>query len=130
MSAANRAGCPNRSATTPSGSAGSPPSSAAAMPTPTRSARAARRAATRPARSAAAASDPAGRAATIRPARPADADGIWAVLEPVIRGGEHYALPRDMTREAALAYWGAPGHDTFVAVDPQDGRVLGTYYVR
>ncbi len=64
----------------------------------------------------------------IRPATPADADGIWAVLEPVIRGGEHYALPRDLTRAAALAYWSAPGHDVFVAEDA--GRVAGTYFVR
>lgn len=67
---------------------------------------------------------------TIRPAALVDADGIWAVLEPVIRGGEHYALPRDMTREAALAYWRAPGHDAFVALDDSGGRVLGTYFVR
>lgn len=70
---------------------------------------------------------------TIRPARPSDADGIWAVLEPVIRGGEHFALPRDLTREAALAYWGSPGHDVFVAEGEGGeggGRVLGTYFVR
>jgi ribosomal protein S18 acetylase RimI-like enzyme len=66
----------------------------------------------------------------IRPAGPADAEGIWAVLEPVIRGGEHYALPRDMTREAALAYWGSPGHDVFVAEGGAGGRVLGISYVR
>jgi GNAT superfamily N-acetyltransferase len=64
----------------------------------------------------------------IRAATPADADEIWAVLSPVIRGGEHYALPRDMTCEAALAYWHAPGHDVFVAT--ADGRVIGTYFVR
>jgi ribosomal protein S18 acetylase RimI-like enzyme len=69
---------------------------------------------------------------SIRSATPADAGGIWSVLEPVIRGGEHYALPREMTREAALAYWGSPGHDVFVAVDGAagGGRVLGTYFVR
>jgi ribosomal protein S18 acetylase RimI-like enzyme len=68
----------------------------------------------------------------IRAATPADADGIWAVLEPVIRGGEHYALPRDLTREAALAYWGSPSHDVFVAIDDDGGGggVLGTYFVR
>ena len=66
---------------------------------------------------------------TIRAAAPADDDGIWAILEPVIRGGEHYALPRDLTREAALAYWRAPGHDVLVATG-EGGRVLGTYFVR
>ena len=33
---------------------------------------------------------------TIRPATRADDDAIWAMLEPVIRGGDTYALPRDM----------------------------------
>ena len=33
-----------------------------------------------------------------------DADAIWAILEPVIRAGETYPLPRDMDRESALAY--------------------------
>lgn len=66
---------------------------------------------------------------TIRPAEPRDADGIWAALEPVVRGGEHYALPRDMTRREALAYWLAPGHDVFVAAT-DDGELAGSYFVR
>lgn len=64
----------------------------------------------------------------IRPATPADADAIWRALEPILRAGEHYALPRDMTREAALAYWLAPAHEVFVAELPEG--VLGTYYLR
>jgi ribosomal protein S18 acetylase RimI-like enzyme len=64
----------------------------------------------------------------IRAVTAADHDAIWAALEPMLRGGEHYALPRDMTREAALAYWLAPDHDVFVAVD--DSGLLGTYYLR
>lgn len=64
----------------------------------------------------------------IRLATPADHDAIWAALEPMLRGGEHYALPRDMTREAALAYWLAPDHEVFVAVD--ESGLLGTYYLR
>jgi len=64
----------------------------------------------------------------IRRATPRDADAIWAALEPILRGGEFYALPPDWSREAALAYWLAPAHEVFVAVLP-DG-VLGTYYLR
>jgi L-amino acid N-acyltransferase YncA len=64
----------------------------------------------------------------IRPALPADADDIWRVLEPVIVTGETYALPRDMTREDALAYWSAPGHEVFVA--EERSVTLGTYYLR
>jgi ribosomal protein S18 acetylase RimI-like enzyme len=64
----------------------------------------------------------------IRPAAPGDFDAIWGILEPVIQAGETYALPRDMTREAALDYWIAPDRQSFVA-EP-DGEILGTYYLR
>ena len=52
---------------------------------------------------------------TIRPATPADADAIWSILEPVLRAGETYALPRDWNRDQALGYWFSDGHDVFVA---------------
>lgn len=64
----------------------------------------------------------------IRAAGAADAAAIWAILEPVIRAGETYALPRDMSEADALAYWLAPGHEAFVAEG--DGAILGTYYMR
>ncbi|MBS0474051.1 MAG: GNAT family N-acetyltransferase [Proteobacteria bacterium] len=64
----------------------------------------------------------------IRPATPADAPAIWAILEPVIRAGETYALDRDMSRADALAYWLGADKATFVAED--EGMVLGTYYLR
>jgi len=63
----------------------------------------------------------------IRAATPDDTAAIWSVLEPMIRAGETFALPRDMTREDALAYWFAPGHDVFVAED--GGAIVGTYYL-
>ncbi len=64
---------------------------------------------------------------TLRAARQADDDAIWAILEPIIRAGEAYALPRDWSREAALAYWHSPDHDVFVAED--DGAIVGTYFL-
>jgi ribosomal protein S18 acetylase RimI-like enzyme len=64
----------------------------------------------------------------IRPSTDADADAIWAILEPVIRAGETYALPRDWSRLDAMAYWHSPGHAVFVAEDA--GVVVGTYYLR
>ncbi len=64
----------------------------------------------------------------VRPATDADAEPIWQIIEPVIRAGETYALPRDMRRADALAYWRAPAHAVFVA--EADGAVLGTYYLR
>jgi GNAT superfamily N-acetyltransferase len=65
---------------------------------------------------------------TIRPAGTADADAIWAILEPVLRAGETYALPRDVSRADALAFWFAESHEVFVA--ESDGQVSGTYFLR
>ncbi|MEY8881259.1 hypothetical protein [Donghicola sp. XS_ASV15] len=41
----------------------------------------------------------------IRPATPQDSDAVWVMLEPVFRAGETYAIPTDISKEAALAYW-------------------------
>ena len=62
----------------------------------------------------------------IRPATADDDDAIWAVMAPVVAAGETYALPRDMPRAAALAWWKAPGNSVFVAQEPS-GQVVGTY---
>ncbi|MFT8675036.1 MAG: GNAT family N-acetyltransferase [Acetobacter sp.] len=64
----------------------------------------------------------------VRPVSTDDRSAIWAILEPVIRAGETYALDRDMTEGDALAYWMGPDKETFVAVE--DGQVLGSYYLR
>jgi ribosomal protein S18 acetylase RimI-like enzyme len=64
----------------------------------------------------------------IRAAKESDHDSIWQILEPVIRSGDSYALPRDLGREQALAYWFAPEKETFVWED--GGVVLGTYFLR
>ena len=63
----------------------------------------------------------------IRAANRQDDGPIWAILEPVIRAGETYALPRDMTRDQALAYWLSPVHETFVA--EERGFIVGTYFL-
>jgi L-amino acid N-acyltransferase YncA len=64
----------------------------------------------------------------IREARSGDADAIWAILEPVIRAGDTYALARDMRRDDALAYWFATGNEVFIA--EENGCVHGTYILR
>jgi ribosomal protein S18 acetylase RimI-like enzyme len=64
----------------------------------------------------------------IRATTDVDRDAIWEMLEPVIRAGEVFALPRDMTREQGLVYWFADGNWVLVAED--DGQTVGSYYVR
>jgi len=65
---------------------------------------------------------------TIRPATHDDRDAIWAIIGPTIRAGETYALDRDLSREDALNYWLGSDRETFVA--EEDGRIVGTYYIR
>jgi GNAT superfamily N-acetyltransferase len=64
----------------------------------------------------------------IRVAQSADRAAIWRILEPVIRAGETYALPRDMSEADALGYWCGADRETFVA--EREGGLVGTYYLR
>jgi L-amino acid N-acyltransferase YncA len=61
----------------------------------------------------------------IRPATDGDANAIWAIMEPIIRAGETYTLPRDMDKVSASAYWLSPEREVFVAQD--HGEIVGTY---
>lgn len=63
----------------------------------------------------------------VRLAQPPDRGAIWRILEPVIRAGDTYALPRDMGEADAFAYWTGFGRDVFVA--DEAGRIVGTYYL-
>jgi ribosomal protein S18 acetylase RimI-like enzyme len=64
---------------------------------------------------------------TVRPAGSGDADAVWKILEPTIRAGETYTLPRDMPPDQSLAYWFATGNEVFVA--EENGEVIGTYFL-
>jgi ribosomal protein S18 acetylase RimI-like enzyme len=64
----------------------------------------------------------------IRRATAADNAAVWGILEGVIRAGETYALPRDLSKADGLAYWTGADREAFVA--EQDGKILGTYYLR
>jgi len=61
----------------------------------------------------------------IRPAADDDKNSIWAIMEPILRAGETYALPRDMDKASALAYWLSSEREVFVAED--QGEIVGTY---
>ncbi len=45
-----------------------------------------------------------------------------------MRAGETYTLPREMSKDEALAYWMSPGHEVFVA--EEDGAIVGTYFLK
>ena len=65
----------------------------------------------------------------IRPATEADRDAIWNIFHEVVAAGDTYALDPNISREDALAYWLAPGTDTYVAEDRAIG-LAGTYILR
>jgi len=65
---------------------------------------------------------------SIRAATPGDDAAIWAMLRPVIEAGETYTFPRDISRDAAMAYWQSPGHAAHVA--EAGGEAVGTYWLR
>lgn len=61
----------------------------------------------------------------IRTATDRDWSLLWPLVEPVVRAGETYAYPLDLTSEQARALWmERPPGRTVVAVDA--GEVLGT----
>src|SRR5258706_11643804 len=64
----------------------------------------------------------------IRPAAGADANAIWAIMEPIIRAGETYTLPRNMDERAALEYWRCEALEEFVPED--NGKIVGTYFLQ
>lgn len=65
----------------------------------------------------------------IRPATPADWREIWTIVEPVVRAGETYALDRDLTEADAHLYWMGGDKEVFVAIDDEDGDMLGSYWI-
>src|SRR5439155_19484704 len=64
----------------------------------------------------------------IRPSTDGDQNAIWAIMEPIVRAGETYTLPRDMDRASALAYWFSAEREVFVAED--GGEIVGTYFLQ
>lgn len=65
----------------------------------------------------------------MRRALTGDGPAIADIIMPIIREGATYALDRDLSEEAALAYWLGPDRETFVALD-DDLSIIGTYYIR
>lgn len=66
---------------------------------------------------------------TIRRCRAADTDAIAALILPVFRAGDTYAIDPDIPEAEAVAYWCAPEKTVFVAEDAA-GQALGSYYMR
>ena len=66
-------------------------------------------------------------AVEIREATRADDDVVWAMLEPVFRAGDTYAVDSGITREGALHYWFLAEH-VYLAIDGE--TPVGTFYIK
>ncbi len=67
-------------------------------------------------------------AIALRPARiGTDDDALWAMLEPVFRAGETYAIDREISRSAALDWWQGGTHRALIA--QRGDAVLGSFYL-
>jgi GNAT superfamily N-acetyltransferase len=64
----------------------------------------------------------------LRVAKREDATAIWRILEPIIRAGETYTLPREMSKDDALAFWMAADHEVFVV--EENTNIVGSYFLK
>lgn len=64
----------------------------------------------------------------IREAKLKDFEAVWPLLRDVISAGDTYAFDPAMTAEEARRLWFEAPSRTFLAED--DGRMLGTYYIK
>lgn len=64
---------------------------------------------------------------TLRPIERGDADAVvWAMLEPVFRAGDTYAIDSGIPMDAALDYW----FTQRVWLAEAEGQALGTFYMK
>ena len=64
----------------------------------------------------------------IREAATEDFDQIWPIFQQIAVTGDTYAYPRDITMEQAFELWMEVPRKTYVV--EEDGKILGTYYVK
>ena len=64
----------------------------------------------------------------IRKADVSDRAQVWQIIKAVIAGGDTYVNAPDSSEEEMLAYWFSP--EKYVYVAEQDGRILGTYWLK
>lgn len=65
---------------------------------------------------------------TIRIATDADFDAIWPIFREIVRRGDTYAFPTDLSWDEAQHVWLEAPRQTFVYED--NGEVLGTYFIK
>jgi GNAT superfamily N-acetyltransferase len=57
-----------------------------------------------------------------------ESEAVWRILEPIIRGGDVYALPPNMSEAEGIGFWFAPENEVYCAEEA--GEMLGVAYLR
>ena len=66
---------------------------------------------------------------SIREFEERDWPALWAMLEPIFRAGETYALPTDVSQGEAYRFWVTAPRLCYVAVNPDD-EPIGSYFMK
>ena len=64
----------------------------------------------------------------IRQSTAADANGIWAILQPIIAKGDAYVFSPDMSKQDMLNYWLSTDKHTYTAL--LDDQIVGTFFMK
>ncbi len=67
--------------------------------------------------------------ATIRWANRADFPALWAIMEPIVRAGETYAIDPAINADDMADYWLKAPEECWVW-QADGGEILGTYYLK
>lgn len=59
----------------------------------------------------------------------ADADAVWAIIEPVIEAGDTYTFEPGTPRDKMVNWWFADGHHCYAAEEDK-GEVVGIFWIR
>jgi GNAT superfamily N-acetyltransferase len=65
---------------------------------------------------------------SFRRATEADREALWAIIQPIIAGGDTWAFAPDTAKDEMLTFWLSPGVLSYVA--EQEGEVVGTFFLK
>lgn len=66
----------------------------------------------------------------IRPFEEKDWYAVWPMLQATCQAGEAYAFPADIPQAEMRQIWITAPSATFVAVDTDNGAILGSYFIK
>lgn len=65
---------------------------------------------------------------TVRKATSLDRQGLWELIEPILRKGGTYVFSPEKTQSEMMDYWLNSDKQTYVLVE--EGRIMATFYLK